>query len=131
MDGQSGRVPDAQHQSAHFADAAGQRHTCLLANQPQDVLSSRGRETYRGLCGGQTEGGTIQGTDNINNKQSITTIPTKSKVTCVLSNYLRYELGGHRDVLSDTFLDNPLILQHKLHMICLLRIIYNWRDIYM
>ena len=81
MDGQSGRMPDAQHQSAYLADAAGQWNTRLLANQPQDVLSSRRREAHRGSCGGQTKRSTVQGTDNINNKQSITTIPTKSKVT--------------------------------------------------
>lgn len=81
MDGQPGRVPDAEHQSAHVADAAGQRHTCLLANQPQDVLPSRRREVHRFPCGGQTEGSAIQRKDNINNQQSRITIPTKSKVT--------------------------------------------------
>lgn len=81
MDGQSGRMPDAEHQSAHLTDAAGQRHACLLANQPQDVLSSRRREAHRGPCGGQTEGSTVQRKNNINNKLNRITIPTKSKVT--------------------------------------------------
>jgi len=49
--------------------------------KPQDVLPSRRRESYRGSCRGQTKGGTIQGKDNTNNKQSRITIPTKSKVT--------------------------------------------------
>ena len=81
VDGQSGRVPDAEHQSAHLADAAGQRHTCLLANQSQNVLPSRRCEAHRGPCGGQTEGSTVQRKNNINNKLNRITIPTKSNVT--------------------------------------------------
>ena len=40
-DGQSRRVSYAQHQPAHVADTAGQRHAGLLADKPQDVLPSR------------------------------------------------------------------------------------------
>lgn len=60
MDGQSGRMPDAEHQSAHIADSAGQRHTCLLADKPQDILPSRRCAAYGFRCGGQTEESKIQ-----------------------------------------------------------------------
>ena len=65
MDGQSGRVPDAEHQSPHVTDPAGQRHACLLADKPQDVLPSRRCATYRFRSGGQTEGSQVQGKDDI------------------------------------------------------------------
>ena len=41
VDGQSGRVPDAQHQPTHIADASGQWDAGLLADKPQDLLPSR------------------------------------------------------------------------------------------
>ena len=41
VDGQSGRLPDAQHQPTHVADASGQRDAGLLSDKPQDLLPSR------------------------------------------------------------------------------------------
>ena len=66
MDGQSGRVSDAQHQPTHIADASGQRHVGLFTDKPQDLLPSRRRAAYRLHRGGQTEGSTIQRQDYIN-----------------------------------------------------------------
>ena len=66
VDGQSGRVPDAQHQSAHVADPAGQRHAGLLADKPQDVLPSRRRAAYHLCCGGQAKRSKVQRKDDIN-----------------------------------------------------------------
>ena len=41
VDGQSGRVPDTQHQPTHVADPSGQWDAGLLADKPQDLLPSR------------------------------------------------------------------------------------------
>ena len=65
VDGQSGRLPDAQHQPTHIADASGQRDAGLLADKPQDVLPSRRRAAYCFRCGGQTQRSKVQGQDDL------------------------------------------------------------------
>ena len=59
-------VPDAEHQSPHVTDSAGQRHACLLADKPQDVLPSRRRAAYHLCCGGQAKRSKVQGKNDIN-----------------------------------------------------------------
>ena len=66
VDGQSGRVPDAQHQPTYIADASGQWNFGIQPNQSQDVLPSRRCETYRFRCGGQEKGSKVQRKDYMN-----------------------------------------------------------------
>ena len=66
VDGQSRCVPNAEHQSAHTTDPAGQRHACLLADKPQDVLPSRRCAAHCLHCGRQAQGCEIQRKDNMN-----------------------------------------------------------------
>lgn len=65
VDGQSGRVPDAQHQPPNLADASGQRHVGLFADKPQDLLPSRRRATHRFHRGGQAKRSKVQRQNNL------------------------------------------------------------------
>ena len=55
VDGQSGRVPDAEHQPTNIADASGQRDFGIQPNKPQDLLSSRRCAAHRLHRGGQAK----------------------------------------------------------------------------
>ena len=80
MDGQSGRVPDAQHQPTHIADASGQRHVGLFTDKPQDLLPTRRRAKHRSHRREQAKGSEVQRQDYLITKYSSNNNSTKFKV---------------------------------------------------